>query len=168
MMRFRSILIFVTSMVIPAILVIPTLCASGQNKSILILSLPQRLDSEQIWSWESQQVSLHGALLSNDIINNDSNPLSFELITADSGVITRYDDPYSGNMLQVIADLTWNNRLNHIIGIVGFIHPELLLTLQKSHIPIASLVHFGTLPNITYLTASILTLVILSSSSCKL
>ena len=32
------------------------------------------------------------------------------------------------------------------------------MTLQKFHIPIASLVHFGTLPNITYLTASTLTL----------
>ena len=158
MMRFRSIFIFATSIVIPAILVILTPCASGQNKSILILSLPQRLDSAQIWSWECQQVSLYGALLSNDIINNDSSLHSLELITADSGVITRYDDPYSGDVLQVIANLTWNSRLNHIIGIVGFIHPELLLTLQKFHIPIVSLVHFGTLPNITYLTASTLTL----------
>ena len=158
MMKFRSIFIFASSMVIPAILVIPTVCASGQNKSILILSLPQRLDSAQIWSWESQQVLLNGALLSTDIINNDSSPHSLELITADSGVITRYDDPYSGNVLQVIANLTWNNRLNHIIGIVGFIHPELLMTFQKFHIPIASLVHFGTLPNVTYLTASTLTL----------
>ena len=158
MMKFKSIFIFATSMVIPVILVIFTPCASGQNKSILILSLPQRLDSKQIWSWESQQVLLNETLLSTDIINDDVSLHSLELITADSGVITTYDDPYSGNVLQVIANLTWNNRLNHIIGIVGFIHTKLLLTLQKFHIPMASLVHFGTLPNITYLTASTLTL----------
>ena len=134
-------------------------CLSGENRSVLILAKPQSLLSEQSSNYGQRQEILSEAFENVvGIINNDSSLHSFELITADSGVMTRYDDPYSGNVLQVIANLTWNNRLNHIIGIVGFIHPELLLTLQKFHISIASLVHFGTLPNITYLTASTLTL----------
>ena len=138
---------------------LPCHCVSGENRSVLILAKPQSLLSEQTSNYGQRQEILSEAFENVvGIINNDSSLHSFELITADSGVITRYDDPYSGNVLQVIANLTWNNRLNHIIGIVGFIHPELLMTLQKFHIPIASIVHFGTLPNITYLTASTLTL----------
>ena len=134
-------------------------CVSGENRSVLILAKPQSFLSEQGSNYGQRQEILSEAFENVvGIINNDSSLHSLELITADSGVITRYDDPYSGNVLQVIANLTWNNRLNHIIGIVGFIHPELLFTLQKFHIPIASLVHFGTLPNVTYLTASTLTL----------
>ena len=138
---------------------LPCHCVSGENRSVLILAKPQSFLSEQSSNYGQRQEILSEAFENVvGIINNDSSLHSLELITADSGVITRYDDPYSGNVLQVIANLTWNNRLNHIIGIVGFIHPELLLTLQKFHIPIASLVHFGTLPNITYLTASTVTL----------
>ena len=138
---------------------LPCHCVSGENRSVLILAKPQSLLSEQSSNYGQRQ-EIPSEAFENvvGIINNDSSLHSLELITADSGVITRYDDPYSGNVLQMIANLTWNNRLNHVIGIVGFIHPELLLTLQKFHIPIASLVHFGTLPNITYLTASTLTL----------
>ena len=137
----------------------PCHCVSGENRSVLILAKPQSFLSELTSNYGQRQEILSEAFENVvGIINNDSSLHSLELITADSGVITRYDDPYSGNVLQVIANLTWNNRLNHIIGIVGFIHPKLLLTLQKFHIPIASLVHFGTLPNITYLTASTLTL----------
>ena len=133
----------------------PCHCVSGENRSVLILAKPQSFLSEQSLNYGQRQEILSEAFDNVvGIINNDSSLHSLELITADSGVVTRYDDPYSGNVLQVIANLTWNNRLNHIIGIVGFIHPELLLTLQKFHIPIASLVHFGTLPNITYLSVT--------------
>ena len=151
----------VISLIISLIICIqlPCHCVSVENRSVLILAKPQSFLSELTSNYRQRRKILSEAFENVvRIVNNDSSLHSLELITADSGVITRYDDPYSGNVLQVIANLTWNNRLNHVIGIVGFIHPELLLTLQKFHIPIASLVHFGTLPNITYLTASTLTL----------
>ena len=137
---------------------LPCHCVSGENRSVLILAKPQSFLSKLTSNYGQRQTLSEAFENVVGITNNDSSLHSLELITVDSGVMTRYDDPYSGNVLQVIANLTWNNRLNHIIGIVGFIHPELLLTLQKFQVPIASLVHFGTLPNITYLTASTLTL----------
>ena len=156
-MKLNAIIAVIISLIV--CIQLPCHCVSGENRSVLILAKPQSFLSEQTSNYGQRQEILSEAFENVvEIINNDSSLHSLELITADSGVITRYDDPYSGNVLQVIANLTWNNRLNHIIGIVGFIHPELLMTLQKFHIPIASLVHFGTLPNITYLTASTLTL----------
>ena len=156
-MKLNAIIAVIISLIV--CIQLPCHCVSGENRSVLILAKPQNLLSKQGSNYGQRQKILSEAFENVvGIINNDSSLHSLELITADSGVITRYDDPYSGNVLQVIANLTWNNRLNHIIGIVGFIHPELLMTLQKFHIPTASLVHFGTLPNITYLTASTLTL----------
>ena len=158
-MKLNVIIATISSLQLIVSFQLPCHCVSGENRSVLILAKPQSFLSEQTSNYGQRQEILSEAFeYVVGIINNDSSLHSLELITADSGVLTRYDDPYSGNVLQVIANLTWNNRLDHIIGIVGFIHPELLLTLQKFHIPIASLVHFGTLPNVTYLTASTFTL----------
>ena len=84
---------------------LPCHCVSGENRSVLILAKPQSFLSEQSSNYGQRQEILSEAFENVvGIINNDSSLHSLELITADSGVITRYDDPYSGNVLQVIAN----------------------------------------------------------------
>ena len=56
-------------------------------------------------------------------INNDSDILkdmNFELITASSSSVFSDSDPYSGNVLEVVANLPWQNK--SIIGIAGLIN----------------------------------------------
>ena len=129
----------------------------AKSDSILIIALPQAVDSDLTLSWEREEI-LPGALAAAEIINNDSSLLPLKLLVADSGPVTRYKQPYSGNVLEVIANLTWHNKSADIIGIAGMLHPDILLALQNFHLPLASLVHFGDFPNIVYMTASASTL----------
>lgn len=73
---------------------------------------------------------------------------------------------YSGNVLEVIANLTWSEKFgNHnALGIVGIVHPDVLYTLRSTSfpLPVVSLIHFGGLPYISstyYMTVSTSTLV---------
>ena len=128
-----------------------------KNESILIIALPQTVSSELTLSWERRQEILPGALAAAEIINNDSSLLPLKLVMADSGPVTSYDQPYSGNVLEVIANLTWQNRSADIIGIAGLVRPDVLVSLQNFDIQIANLVHFGGTPNLTnvlYMTAT--------------
>ena len=125
----------------------------GRNESILILTLPQSINKPTI-NWTE---ILSGAQLAAKIINKDSGLLPLKLAVADSGRITNYDDSYPGNVLELITDLTRQNRSSDIIGIVGFLHPNVLTTLQKFRLPVISLVHFNGLPynhKLIYMTAS--------------
>ena len=86
----------------------------------------------------------------------------YPLVTATSGQVTRYDLPYSGNVLEIIAcyNLTWQERSSDIIGITGVLHPNVLALINRFQLPIASLVHFDNTPglyissSLQYMTAS--------------
>ena len=53
---------------------------------------------------------LPGALAAIEVAKNTSASFNLTLIVATSGPVTRYDLPYSGNMLEVIANLTRQKR----------------------------------------------------------
>ena len=132
----------------------------GESESVIIIALPQS-DTEVSASWERGEEILPGALAAaKEVLNNDSLLFSLRLIEANSGPVTRYDFLYSGNVLEVIANLTWQNRVADIIGIAGLLHPSVLVTLSRLQLPIASLLHFNKIPyhNIYYMTASTSTL----------
>ena len=77
-------------------------------------------------------------------INNDSSVLTnvnLELVIAESGLIFSKDEKYSGNVLEISADLAWQNK--DVIGIAGLLHPSTLLALQAFQLPIASLIGFS-------------------------
>ena len=130
----------------------------GKSEPILIIALPQS-DTEVSASWERGEEILPGALAAAKEANNDS--LSFSLRVANSGPVTRYNLPYSGNVLEIIANLTWQNRVADIIGIAGLLHPSVLATMNRFQLPIISLIHFNEAPqnmDIHYMTASTSTL----------
>ena len=131
-----------------------------KNGSILIVALPQTVNSELTLSWERRQEILPGALAAAEIINNDSSLLPLKLVMADSGPVTRYDQPYSGNVLEVIANLTWQNKSANIIGVTGILNADVLWALQKFNLPVISLIQLSRIPdsygvNYNYVTASI-------------
>ena len=132
----------------------------GNNESILITALPQS-DTKVSASWERGEEILPGALAAIEEAKNDSLSFNVTLIVANSGPITRYDCPYSGNVLEVIANLTWQRRTSDIIGIAGILHPKIIAILHKFQLPIASLIHFNGAAchsNVHYITASTSTL----------
>ena len=91
-------------------------------------------------SWErGEKIILPGALAAAKEATNASLLLSLRLIEADSGPVTRYDLPYSGNVLEIIANLTWQNRVADIIGIAGLFHPNILLQISAIYLQLLSL-----------------------------
>ena len=130
--------------------------ATKRNESIIIIALPQG-DNENVTSWEKSAEILPGAYVAIENINSDSGILSstkLKLVTASSSLVLSKYEPYSGNVLKVVANLTWQNK--SIIGIAGLLHPNTLLALQAFQLPIASLVRFCNPPEsgVLSLTAS--------------
>ena len=144
-----------------------TLCYSfvnGLNESVLVVAIPQVDTTEVTVSWERGQEILPGAFEAVNCINSEHSGLLrgdiLSLAIADSGLVTSSDHPYSGNVLEVIANLTSQNA--KIIGIAGLLHPNMLIILQSFQLHIASLIHFDGVPpapNVIYLTAFSSTLI---------
>ena len=132
----------------------------GKSESILIIALPLS-DTEVSASWERGQEILPGALAAIEEVKNDSLSFNLTLIVANSGPVTRYNCPYSGNMLEIITNLTRQKRVSDIIGIAGILHPNTLAIINRFQLPTASLIHSKEAPhysNVHYLTASTSTL----------
>ena len=118
-------------------------------------------------SWERVEELLLGAFEAVDHINDEYNMHSglvrgsiLSLVFADSGLIISSDYPYSGNLLEVVANLTLQKA--KVVGVAGLLHPSLLVILQPFQLQIASLIHFSGVPsssNVIYMTASSSTLV---------
>ena len=133
----------------------------GKSESILIIVLPQR-DAELSASWERGEEVLPGAKQAIEEARNGSLSFNITLIEATSSPVTRYNIfPYSGDVLEIIANLTWQKRASDIIGIAGVLQPNILASLNRFQLPIVSLVQFNKAPynsNVHYSTASIWTL----------
>ena len=146
------------SLILPLLSMI--LCYSlvnGLNESVLVIAIPRVGSDEVAVSWERGQEILPGALEAVEGTNNSGlvqgNKLT--LVIADSGLVTSSDCPYSGNMLEIIANLT--SQSVEIVGIAGVLHPNMLAILQSFQLRIASLIHFNGIPstpNVVYMTAS--------------
>ena len=148
-----------------AIVLLPLLSlqCSAKRESILIIALPQS-DSEVSASWKRGEEILPGALAAIEEANNDSLSFNVSLVEATSGPVSRYDLPYSGNVLEIIANLTWQERASDIVGIVGVLHPNALAVISRFQLPIISLTHFDPGPHnirssVQYMTASTSTLI---------
>ena len=109
---------------------------SGKCGSIITIVLPQS-DTEVSASWERGEEILPGALTAIEEARNSSLSFNLTLVVATSGPVTRYDLPYSGNVLEVIANLTWQKRVSDIIGIAGILHPNVLAVFNRFQLPIA-------------------------------
>ena len=132
----------------------------GKSESILIIALPQR-DAELSASWERGEEVLPGAKQAIEEARNGSLSFNITLIEVTSSPVTRYNRPYSGDVLEIIANLTWQKRASDIIGIAGVLHPNILASLNRFQLPIVSLIQFSNTPqnsNVHYSTASIWTL----------
>ena len=128
------------------------------STSIIITVVPQDYNVN-VTSWEKSTEILPGAYVAVENINDNStvlNGLNLELMVAYGGLVLSEDEPYSGNLLEIVANLTWQNKA--IIGIAGLLHPNSLLPLQAFQLPIASLIGQSNsqLPenDVLYLTAS--------------
>ena len=149
----------ITAIVILSLLSLQCCLSSAKSESILIIALPQS-DTEVSASWERGEEILLGALAATEEAKNDSLSFNLSLVVATSGPITRYDLPYSGNVLDIIANLTWQERTSDIIGIAGVLHPNVLAVISRFQLPIASLIHFDNTPgldissSVQYMTAS--------------
>ena len=60
-------------------------------------------------------------------------------VRSDSGLGGANVEPYSGNVLEMVANLTWED--NDIIGTVGLLHPSTVI-LRAFQLPIVSLIHY--------------------------
>ena len=127
------------------------------TESIIIISLPHIDNEEAVTSWERGTEILPGADRAVESIQNDSRILKdtdLIVVTANSGMISK-DEPYSGNVLEIVANLTWQNK--SVVGIAGLFHPNSLLALQAFQLPIVSLIHFGGISssprNVLHITA---------------
>ena len=134
----------------------------AKSESVLIIVLPQS-NTEVSASWERGEEILPGALAAIEEAKNYQLSLNLRVIEANSGPIATFDLSYSGNVLEIIANLTWQKRvsLTDIIGIAGVLHPNVLAVLNKFQVPIVSLTDFNKIPltsNIHYTTASVSTL----------
>ena len=117
------------------------LCSANKsNKSVVIIALPRDND-KNITSWEKGAEILPGAYVAVESINNDSSVLNLELVRAESGLIFSDDELYSGNVLEIAANLTWQNK--DVIGIAGLLHPNTLRALQAFQLPLVSLIGFS-------------------------
>ena len=145
--------------------VYPTMVnGKSTSESVLVVALPEIGSSKISASWERGHEILPGAFIAVERMNSGSRLVGgsgkLALVIADSGQVMSYDYSYSGNVLEVLANLTWQNT--SIVGIAGLLHPNLLVTLQSFQLPIASLIHFNGIPsypNIIYVTASTTTLI---------
>ena len=135
--------------------------SAKKNKSLMVIALPQStllpmtLTSTQDWLFSNIEMA---AVNDSGILSN----LKLELLLVDSGSVMCAYCPYSGNVLEVIANLTWSDRLTDVLGIVGLVHPSVLNALRLFQLPVVSLIHFSGLPhssNTFYMTASTSTLV---------
>ena len=134
-------------------------CVSRGSESIAIVALP-RSDSEGRASWENREEIIVGAHTATKRINNDSNILSdtkLTLVIADGGLVMSNFQPYAGNVLEMVSNLTWHGA--NIIGITGLLHSNTLIALQAFRIPIISFIHFSgkripNPPKVEYKTAS--------------
>ena len=131
---------------------------TGLNESVIVIALPQKCTDKVSVSWERGREILPGALEAVDDINRKHSGIveggKLVLFVADTGLVTSYNYPYSGNVLEVIANLTSQNA--RILGIAGLLHPTLLNILHAFQLHIFSLVHFSGVPptsNVTYMTA---------------
>ena len=143
-------------MLLLTILSLLALQCCHSTESIIIISLHHIDNEEAVTSWERGTEILPGADRAVESINTDSRILKdTDLIvaTANSGMISK-DEPYSGNVLEIVANLTWQNK--SVVGIAGLFHPNTLLALQAFQLPIVSLVHFGgtsSSPNVLHITS---------------
>ena len=88
----------------------------AKSESILIIVLPQSVDTEVSASWERGEEILPGALKANDEAKNNLLSLNLTLrMEANSSPVTRCGFLYSGNVLEVLANLTWQKRVSDII-----------------------------------------------------
>ena len=151
--------VFVVRLIAVISLITLTYCYSKRNNdsAVVVIALPEG-DSEGTASWEKGKEILPGAIIAADRLNNDSSHLpdaNLVIVTADSGLVMSKDVPYSGNVLELVTNLT-GEKIN-IIGVAGLLHPDTLLALQTFRLPIVSLIHFSrtsNLPNVFYVTAS--------------
>ena len=148
--------------VVAIVLLLLSLQCSAKRESILIIVLPQS-DTEVSASWERGEEIQPGALAAIEEAKNDCLLFNLSLVEATSGPVSRYDLPYSGNVLEIIANLTWQERASDIIGIVGVLHPNALAVISRFQLPIISLTHFDPGPHnvsssVQYMTASTSTL----------
>ena len=119
-----------------------------KNESIMVIALPQST---------SLPTSTRGKIVSSiEMVtfnaSNDSKVLSnmeLVLLHVDSGSVMCAYCPYLGNVLEVIANLTWNHKFADIIGILGLVHPSVLNALRLFQLPVVSLIHFSGLPPIS-------------------
>ena len=119
----------------------------GKSNSVLIIALPQYdIDTDELVSWERGGEILPGALAAVEEANDGSLSFNLTLVEANSG---QYNLLFSGNVLEVITNLTQKNRVSDIIGIVGVFHPSVLAVLSRFQLPIASLINFdnAAIPN---------------------
>jgi hypothetical protein len=134
----------------------------AKSKPILIIALPQSGHTEVSVSWERGEEILPGALAAIDEAKNSSPSLNLTLFVATSArPVTKQDFPYSGNVLEIIANLTWQKRASEIIGIAGVFHPSILAIFSRLQLRTAFLIHFDQAPrssSVHYSTASVSTL----------
>ena len=76
-----------------------------QNESILIAALLQTASNEPAVIWDRREDILSGGLLVIEEINKDLNCSLVNLVVVGMGSITKYNNPYSAKLLQVIANL---------------------------------------------------------------
>lgn len=114
---------------------------------VLVVALPH-INSSGVdisASWVRGQEILPGALAAVDHINNKDHSVivgsKLILLIADSDPVTSTDYPYSGNVLEVIVNLTSQNA--RVLRVVELLHPKLLAILQSFQLRIASLINFA-------------------------
>ena len=116
---------------------------------VLVVALPHINSSgaDVSVSWERGQEILPGALAAVDHINNKDHSVivgnKLILLIADSDPVTSIDYPYSGNVLEVIANLTSQNARVLSLRVVELLHPKLLAILQSFQLRITSLINFA-------------------------
>ena len=140
-----------------------SLLSLTKSEPILIIALPRSDHTEVSASWERGEEILSGALAAVDEAKNSTPSLNtlFVATSASSNAVTRQDYPYSGNILELIANLAWHKRLSDIIGIAGVFHPNILEIFSRIQLRTASLIHFDQVPHsssVHYSTASVSTL----------
>ena len=139
-----------------------SLLSLAKSEPILIIALPQNDHTEVSASWERGEEILPGALAAIDEAKNNSPSFNLTLFVATSASsVTGQNFSYSGNVLEVIANLAWQKRVSDIIGIAGVFHPNVLAIFSRIHLRTASLIHFDQTPlssSIHYMTASVSTL----------
>ena len=138
-----------------------SLLSLAKSEPVLIIALPQSDHTEVLASWERGEEILPGALAAIEEAKSSFPSLNLTLFVATSS-ITRQDFSYSGNVVEIIANLAWQKRLSDIIGVAGVFHPNVLAIFSRIRLRTASLIHFDQAPHsssvVHYSTASISTL----------